>query len=251
MEIKWPLINLVQKAFLAVWSAVWIVAALAVRLVTGSARLPLAMARKIWAPPLLWAGGVRLEASGLEHIDFDRPHLFAANHQSIFDIPALFVALPVSLRFVARSGLRKVPFLGWYMAAMGMVFVHRSRSARAAGAVDRAAEVLSGGGSLLTFPEGTRTFDGRVGEFKGASLAPAIKATIPVVPVAIDGAFEVLPRGGFRARPGTIRLSVGDPVETRGLELGDRHALAREVRGRVLAMHRGAPAGSTPGDDVG
>jgi len=84
------------------------------------------MAKRLWAPPLFRAAGVRLEVSGSEHLDPARACLYAANHQSIFDIPALFVALPVPLRFVARADLRGIPFLGWYMSAMGMVFVSTS-----------------------------------------------------------------------------------------------------------------------------
>lgn len=234
----WPLIHVLQALFLGVWSAGWILIALLVRLMSGSARPSLAMARLIWAPPLFKAAAVKLEVVGRDRLDFTRGCLFAANHQSIFDIPALFVAVPEGLRFVGRSELRGIPFLGWYMAAMGMVFVERGRGPRAARAIDHAAGLLSIGESLLTFPEGTRSVDGRVAAFKGASFAPAIKAGVPVIPVAIDGAFEVLPRGPFRPRPGVIRVSFGEPVETRDLSLADRHTLAHEVRGRVLAMMR-------------
>lgn len=246
MGMGWRLINLVQQVFLLAWSAFWILAALAVRLVTGSARLPLAMARRIWAPPLFWAARVRLDLSGFERVDFQRTYLFAANHQSIFDVAALFAGLPINLRFVARRSLRRVPFLGWYMAAMGMVFVEGGGGVRAGSAVQQAADLLAAGESLVTFPEGTRSFDGGVGSFKAASLAPAIQAGVPVVPVAIDGAFEVLPRGGFDPRPGTIRLSLGEPVETRTLGVGDRRALAREIHRRVLALKQdgSSPAGA-------
>lgn len=233
-----PLIHLLQAGFLGVWSAVWIVAALLLRLVSGSAELPLAMARRIWAPPLFWAAGVKLEVRGAERVGFDRGVLLASNHQSILDIPALFVAVPVGLRFVGRSALRKIPFLGWYMASMGMVFVDRSRSLRAADAVDHAVRLLSAGECLLTFPEGTRSSDGGVGPFRGAPLAPAIKSGLPVVPVAVDGAFEVLPRGPFRPRPGRIRVTFGEPLATDELTLVDRHALALEVRERVLTLKK-------------
>lgn len=230
------LIHLLQAVFLGLWSAIWIPVALAIRLLTGSARLPLTMARRIWAPPLLWLAGVELEVVGTERVDFGRACLFASNHQSIFDIPALFVAVPVPLRFVARSALRRIPLLGWYMVGMGMVFVERSRATRSTAAVDHATEILAAGNSLLTFPEGTRSRDGRVAEFKGAPLAPAVRAGVPVVPVAIEGAFEVLPTGPFRPRPGRIRVSFGDPIETRDLDLGDRRELSSRVRERVLAL---------------
>lgn len=233
MELLWLALALLQRSFLLLWTAGCILLALAVRLGSGDVRLPLAMARSLWAPPLFRIAGVRLEVSGLEHIDPGLAYLYAANHQSSLDTPALFVALPAPLRFVARAGLRRIPFLGWYMAAMGMVFVDRSSRARGAAATRRAVAILAGGGSLLTFPEGTRTRDGWVGLFKGSALVSAIEASVPVVPVAIRGAHQVLPRGGFRARPGTIHVKVCRPVATAGLGVGDRHTLAREVQARV------------------
>ncbi len=236
MGIGWRLLNVVQGIVLVVWSAVCIPAAVLMRVVTGSTRLPLAMARRVWAPGVLMLGGARVRVTGRDRLDLASAYLFAGNHQSFHDIPALFVALPVELRFVARRSLRKVPFLGWYMEAMGMVFVERSRRLGTVRAVSDAKEVLASGASLVTFPEGTRTSDGSVGEFKSASLVPAIQTGVPIVPVAIEGAFEMLPRGGFKPRPGTIRVTFGEPIETRGLAESDRRTLAREVRERVLAI---------------
>lgn len=232
----WRVVNFLQVLFAAGWSAGWITVGLALRLATGSPRATLKLARHTWAPGLLWAGGVRLEVHGVERLDYRRPWLFAANHQSIIDIPVLMLALPVPLRFVAKDQLRKVPFLGRYIRAMGMVFVRLDSGVRGVAAVGEVASILAGGECVATFPEGTRSSDGAVGPFKPGSLAPAIQTGVPVVPVAIAGAGRVLPRGGFRVRPGKIRLLVGEPIETAGLSLSDRADLARRVRARVVEM---------------
>ena len=103
----------------------WISLALVLLLVTRSRRLPLAMARTIWAPGLLAISMSRVEVLGRERVDFSRPHILVANHRSQIDICALFVAAPVPLHFIVKEELRRVPFLGWYIAAMGMIFVDR------------------------------------------------------------------------------------------------------------------------------
>lgn len=230
------LVGYVQLLLTAVWSAVLIALALLVRLVTGSPRVPLAMARRLWAPGLLFTARVRLEIDGLDRVDFARAHLFAANHQSLIDIPVLFRVLPVPLRFVAKEGLRAVPFLGRYIAAMGMVYVRQDSRVKGVGAVAAVASILSRGDSVVTFPEGTRGIDGRVAPFKPGALAPAIQTGVAVVPVAIEGAGRVLPRECFRVRSGTIRVTVGAPVATTGLTLEDRADLARRVRSAVTSM---------------
>src|SRR6476660_8577156 len=118
-EIGWAVINTLQAIHAVVWSALWISVALVVSGLTWRRRPALALARRVWAPGLL-AVAVRLEVVGLERVDFSRPHLFVANHQSWIDIPALFAGLPVPLLFMAKRELAKVPFLGWYIRAMGM-----------------------------------------------------------------------------------------------------------------------------------
>src|SRR6185436_4869407 len=123
--LLWLPWNAIQLAYTLAWSAFWISAALLVSLFAGQ-RPALAMARRIWAPGLLFGAGARLAVVGLDAVDLTRPYLVVANHQSWIDIPALFRAFPVPLRFVAKSELARVPFLGAYLRAMGMVLVDRA-----------------------------------------------------------------------------------------------------------------------------
>jgi len=235
-ETGWAVVNALQAVYILLWSALWISVALLVTALTWRRGPALALARRVWAPGLL-AIAVTLEVEGRERIDFSRPHLFVANHQSWADIPALFVALPVPLLFMAKRELARVPFLGWYIQAMGMVFVERSARAAGAASVGQAAERLGHGWSVLSFPEGTRSRDGRVHTFKSAGFAAAIEAGVPVVPVALEGAGRIIPPdGGFRIRPGRVRLRIGEPIPTAGLGRDDRIALARQAERAVADL---------------
>jgi 1-acyl-sn-glycerol-3-phosphate acyltransferase len=239
LRVLWTPINALQLLFTLAWSAVGITLALGVLLVTRNRKLPHAMARRIWAPGLLRGAGARLEVAGLERVDREAPQFFVANHQSIIDVPALFAALPVDLHFIVKKEIRRVPFLGWYVAAMGMIFVDRRSRIDAMTEVRRAAGLIRSGRSVVSFPEGTRSRDGIVGPFKAGAFVAAIEAGVPIVPVAILGAGGVLPAQGFSVRPGTIRVTVGDPIPTVGRTLEERGDLAGLARQRVAELYDG------------
>jgi len=236
MRLLWPLLNLLQGVYTIAWTSFWVTVALLSRVITRRPRPGLLLARRIWAPGVLAIGSVRLEIEGLERLDLSAPCFFTANHQSWVDIPALFVALPVPLLFLGKAELARVPFLGWYMSAMGMVFIDRRGRAASAKSVERIRRRLAEGWNLLSFPEGTRSPDGQVQRFRSATFAAAIETGVPVVPVALDGPQRILPRGGFKVRPGTVRVVVGEPIPTAGLTRGERAALAERAQREVEVM---------------
>ncbi|MER3547107.1 MAG: 1-acyl-sn-glycerol-3-phosphate acyltransferase, partial [Rhodanobacteraceae bacterium] len=175
-RIGWGALNTLQLVYTIAWSAGCITLALLVLLATGGQRrIPLRMAARLWVPGLLRGALARLRVEGLERVDFSRPHVFVANHQSIIDICALFRALPVPLRFVLKQELRGVPFIGWYAAAMGMVFIARNRARESARRLDDAAALLRGVANLCAFPEGTRSRDGSLRPFKDGAFQAAIE----------------------------------------------------------------------------
>ena len=241
-RLGWALLNALQCAFTLLWTAFGILLAFVVLLLCGGRRhWPLRMASRLWAPGLLGGAGARLQVEGIDGIDFSRPYIVVANHQSMIDICALFRAIPVPLRFVMKRELLAVPFIGQYARAMGMVFIDRDQARRAARSLDEAGRLFAQGHSICAFPEGTRSLDGRVRSFKGGVFRLAIETGVPILPVAIMGSGAILPSSGFRVRPGTIRLRVGQPIDTTQLDMGGRRGLAEHSRQAVLELLGAAP----------
>jgi 1-acyl-sn-glycerol-3-phosphate acyltransferase len=170
--------------------------------------------------------------------------VFVANHSSIYDIPILFVALPRQLRIMAKAALGHVPFIGWHLRRSGHVLVNRRNPG--AGIFKRMQRMARSGASLIVFAEGSRTPDGRLLPFKAGIFLLAIESGLPIVPVSIEGSRNVMPKGRFMVRPATVRVTVHEPIPTRGLSRDDARGLARRVREIVGS----AISGSLKSDDV-
>ena len=145
-----------------------------------------------WSRAILGALGARVEYSGLEHRPVDAPCVFVANHQSNADIWAVAPALPLDTKFVAKASLFRIPFLGWAMRRAGFVAIDRSQRRSAIESLRAAVAVISGGRPIILFPEGTRSRSGELRPFKKGPFHLAIQAAVPVVPVVIDGSWDVL-----------------------------------------------------------
>lgn len=222
------------------WTAACISLALLVHVVTlGKTDWALRMASWLWAPGLLLEAGATWTVEGRERVDWSRNYLVVANHQSIFDVCALFIALPVPVRFLLKQEMKRVPFVNWYAQATGMLFVVRE-DRRAGPAMRRdAAELLGKGRNLLLFPEGTRTRNGEMGSFKSGSFQSAVDAGVEVLPVAVMGTGAVWPVAGFmHVRGGPIRVRIGTPIPVRDAEGAPvpRQQLARQAQDSVQAM---------------
>ena len=231
------LTSLLRYAGMGLWSIFWIPAALILGTVRRDSSLPLRFARQYWAPGMLWLSGADLRVEGAPGALADRPAIYVMNHQSTLDIPAAFAVLPVDLRFIAKHTLRKVPFLGWYMSWTGMVFVDRSNSTQAVGSLTAASERLRGGISLLAYPEGTRSRDGRILPFKKGPFVLALQAGVPIVPIAIEGSMRCMPAHLRPFRPGVVRMAIGAPIDTAGMAMDRRDELVHRTREAVLALH--------------
>ncbi len=169
---------------------------------------------RAWARFVFFTLGIKIKTAGLENIPRDRPVIFACNHASQMDILALYIALPVQFRFVVKEELFKVPVLGIAMRSAGYVPINRSGGKAAIKSLQEAAKRIREGASVVIFPEGTRSPDGRLGQFKPGGFLLASKSRCPIVPVAIKGSHYVLPKGSFVCRPGLISIQVGKPVVT-------------------------------------
>ncbi len=233
----WFAVNVVQLLFTLTWTAVLICVAFLVLVLSGGRKhWPLRMASRVWAPGLLFGAGVKLEQEGFEDIDLSRPCLIVANHQSIIDVCVLFQAIPLPLRFVLKQELGKLPFVGAYAKAMGMIFIQRNSARAASRSLHNAASLFREGHCLCAFPEGTRGRDGRVGAFKGGVFKLAIESGMPILPIAIEGSGDVLPASGFRVRPGRIRIRAGEFVQTEGLNQADRQELALRCQRMIIEL---------------
>ena len=166
-----------------------------------------------WARSLTWASFVRVVIEGREHAPKGTSFVMLANHQGAYDILALYGFLGRQFRWVIKQELRKVPFLGWGCAAIGHIFVDRSNTRRAIASLEAAKPRLTGGVSVLFFPEGTRSEDGRLGGFKKGAFFMARQLGFPLLPISISGATRILPKGCLFPRPGTIRVTIHPQVD--------------------------------------
>ena len=232
---------MVRSLFVILVAAVWtlllqIPVTLSV-LVTFSGDASAWMARKLWAPVVLWAAGVRVEADPFPDLKPEQPYVFMSNHQSFFDVAAAYYAIDHPFRYVAKKSLVYVPILGWYLLMSGHILIDRGNRRRAMGSLRRAGEKIARGISILIFPEGTRSPDGTVRGFKKGPFLLALMAQVPIVPVAVEGSRHVLPKGSNRVTPGTIRVRLGDPIPTKGLTLADRDRLMDLVHQKLVEAH--------------
>jgi 1-acyl-sn-glycerol-3-phosphate acyltransferase len=200
---------------------------------------------RTWSRLILRTTGVRVRASGLERLEPGRTYVFVANHQSIYDIPILFWSLPFQLRIIAKESLGNIPFLGWHLRRAGHMLVDRRHPGRKI--FSWASRLTSSGLSLIVFPEGTRSRDGRVARFKGGSFYLALEAGLPVVPISVVGSRHVMPKGRLTTYPGDVRLVVHEPIDTRGLAGSDAKEFGERVR-RIIAPDAEADLGPMPPD---
>ena len=192
---------------------------------------------RAWSWLILKTTGVHVRVEGLERIAPGTTYVFVSNHQSIYDTPVLFASLPYQLRIIAKASLARFPVLGWHLRRGGHLFVDRHHPDRA-GILRRWRALVSEGLSLMIYAEGTRSANGRVGRFKGGSFLLAIEAGLPIVPLAVIGTRNVMPKGRLRTEPADVVLVIHDPIQPPALEAPtprDAKALADRVHAIVSA----------------
>ena len=191
---------------------------------------------RAWAWLILKTAGVRVRMTGLEHLEPGRSYVFAANHQSIYDIPIVFTSIPFQLRIVAKESLGRIPFMGWHLHRAGHLLVDRRNPGP--DIVRKMRRLVGESSSLIVFPEGTRSRDGRVGRFKKGSFLVAMDAGLPVVPVSISRSREIMKKGELMVRPGDVDVTIHPPIPTAGVARDQVLALADEVRAAVASAAR-------------
>lgn len=192
---------------------------------------------RVWARSLLAIAGVKVKVEGLEKLSPGASYVFASNHLSYMDTPVILTHIPADFRFMAKDGLFKIPLLGTHLGQAGHIPVPRQDPRAAVKTMTLAADVIRTRNiSLLIFPEGGRSHDGVLKPFKDGASYIAIKAGVPVVPLAISGTREVLAMHSATFHRGSVTLRIGDPIPTDGLTLQDRRSVTETARTGVGAL---------------
>ena len=192
---------------------------------------------KCWAKTIFKTMNINVRVIGLEKLDRNANYIFAPNHASSLDIPLILGFLPFWIVPISKIELKWIPFLGWAMQAAGHVFVDRSDHERAMFSIAKIKNSLvNSPRSILIFPEGSRTNDGKVNQFKTGGLSIGISTKISIVPLAIDGTFESLSKHSKKFVNKLLTINVGSPIDTRKYSLDDRKDLANFVNMEVKKL---------------
>lgn len=185
---------------------------------------------RVWGRSILAFSGVRVRVLGRERIDSTAGFIFMANHQSNYDIPVLLGHLPVPFRWLAKAELFRIPIFGRAMRGAGYIPIERSNRQAAIETLRQAAGIVRQGGSVVIFPEGTRSMDGTLKPFKKGGFIMAIEAGAAIVPVALRGTFDIMPKRRLLIRPRDVTLLIGAPIATTGYSLHTKEVLMDAVR---------------------
>ncbi len=180
--------------------------------------------------------GIRLDVRGLENVDRGRPFIFMANHLSFLDGPLLFILIPHSVRVIIKKGVGRIPVVGLGMRFVGFLTVDRKGARKGKARIELAARMMRERSySFLIFPEGTRSRDGRLGAFRRGGFFLALESGAPIVPVAIRGTYEMMPRGRWYVGKGRVRVDFLAPVSSEGTSVETMPDLMEKVRSAIAA----------------
>ncbi len=192
---------------------------------------------RLWALAIRFCAGIKVEIKGLEHLDKDKSYIFMSNHQSHLDAVAWAPNLPFRIRFFAKKELTYVPIFGQAIYMSRHIIIDRKNIESAKKSIEKAKELIRKYKlSVLVFPEGTRSTTGKLGEFKKGGFVLALETGIPIVPMAVQGSFELLPPHSLKIKPGLIHLNVGEPISMSGFTMDTKEALIEKVRNAIETL---------------
>jgi 1-acyl-sn-glycerol-3-phosphate acyltransferase len=197
---------------------------------------------RFWSRMILGTVGAKVEIIGLDKVDTGKAAIYAVNHLSALDIPILYLYLPFQFRILAKKELFRYPFMGWHLRRSGQIPVDQQNIRSSVRSIGRAVRSLHTGMPIVIFPEGGRSEDGRLQPFMSGAFYLAIKAQVDVVPMAIVGTYEMLPINSFHIRPRPLRLLVGRPISTAGMNIRSMDALAQAARDSIASLLLNCPS---------
>ncbi len=212
------LANIIKLSSMMTWTIICLVIALLMILFTFSGKSAVWFARVLYAPTMLRLAGARMDVKGTEKIDYSSPKVYMCNHQSLLDIPILMLIIRSGSYFVAKHELGKIPVFGWYMKALGMIFVKRGAGPDAIRSLHKAGELIRSGRSVIIFPEGTRSRTGEIASFKKGGFHVAMAANVDIVPISIMGANVVLPYELMNRSSCEVKVRIGEAISVKEYE---------------------------------
>jgi len=192
---------------------------------------------RTWAKTFLWIARSPVEIVGGEKLGRYPVAVYASNHLSYMDTPVLFARLPFQFRILAKQGLWKTPFVGWYLRRSGQVPIDSKSPRSAVAGLLRGVAALKAGMPLVLFPEGGRSVDGHLQTAASGCAFMAIRAGVPLIPLALIGTYELLPIHVYSLRPRVLKIIVGDPISTEGLTTKDADALTERLHDEIGKMY--------------
>lgn len=194
---------------------------------------PVHIIARIWAKGILIVSGIKVNINGFSNIDPSRSYIYMCNHQSNFDIPVLLGCLPVQFRWLAKAELFKIPIFGRAMRGAGYVAIDRFNRQSAFNSIAEVSQKMKNGVSVMIFPEGTRSKDGKIGSFKKGGFIMAVDSRVPIIPLVILGTRSIMEKGDMRINPGDVSMQIGQPVETATYTRETKDDLIKSVRGVI------------------
>src|SRR5207237_7941308 len=191
---------------------------------------------RAWARRILKGAGIEPRTERTETIDRQQRYIIVANHSSYFSIPCIFAAIPQPIRFMAKVSLFKIPIFGWALGRAGFIPIDRKNRRTAVRSFEQAIERIRKGNTIVVFPEEGRSRTREMRPFQRGGYLLALRSGLPILPVAIEGTYDVFPAGATRVKPGKVTIRVGCAIETAGLTVRDKDRLLEESRAQILAM---------------
>ena len=224
--------NLIQAPLFFFVTAVCGSLALLVSLFDGRGRVQHRVAR-IWGRLCVWASGSTLDVRGIDNLLRHPVAVYASNHTSYMDTPVVFAGLPFQFRILARKELWTWPFIGWYLARSGQIPIDTVNTHATLSSLGAGVKALRAGMPLFVFPEGARTPTGELQSFLSGAAYLAIRAQVPLVPLALTGVYYLLPIHTRHFYPGKLALTAGEPIQTAGLHMRQADELTARLKAAI------------------
>ena len=189
---------------------------------------------RIWGRSILWVSAIKVTVNGLEKLNPAQSYIYMANHQSNFDIPALLGNLPVQFRWLAKAELFRIPIFGRAMRECEYISIDRSNRKMAFKSLAVAAQIIRTGTAVMIFPEGTRSSDGKLKDFKRGGFVLSVDAGVPIVPIIIYGTWSIMPKTRLRIDVAPVVIEICDPIETSSFTRKTKDDLIVKVRNAMI-----------------